>query len=90
MTSDGHQPDDGVASGLTITAIAVAVVCCAAPLLIAAGIVTSLGVLLRNLALIVLGTALIAWPVWRTIRNRHRQTDQSRPHADDPSATDRI
>lgn len=53
--------------GLGITAVVAAVVCCATPLLIGAGIVTSAGVLLRNAAFVGIGLAMVGWPLWRAI-----------------------
>lgn len=47
--------------------------CCAVPLLVAAGVVASAGVLLRSLALVGAGLLLVGWPVASAIKRLSRR-----------------
>lgn len=70
-------------SGLTIAAVVAVVVCCAAPLLVAAGLVASAGVLLRNLLVLAVGVGILGWAVTRAIRVI-RARDRSSSDRDHP------
>lgn len=70
-------------SGVTVAVVVAVVVCCAAPLLVAAGLVASAGVLLRNLLVIAVGVGILGWAITRavhTIRARDRSSaDRDHP-----------
>lgn len=57
-----------VTAGLTVAAVVGVLVCCAVPLLVAAGVLTSAGVLFDNLLVIALGAGVLGWAVTRAVR----------------------
>lgn len=67
------RPRGDVTGKLTVAAVVAAIACCGIPLLVAAGLLTSTGVALRNLALVGLGAALAAWLVIRVARRVRTQ-----------------
>lgn len=80
MGADQHdRARSQVDRRLTVAVGVAAVVCCAAPLLIAAGLVASAGVLLRNLALVGAGLLLVGWPVARAIKRLRRSANRIDP-----------
>lgn len=72
------QPRDPVTTGVTVAAVVGAMICCAVPLLVAAGVLTSAGVVFQNLLIIALGAGVLGWAITRavrTLRARDRSTD---------------
>jgi hypothetical protein len=67
------------AGAITLGAVLAAVVCCALPLLAAAGLVTAAGLVRRNLLLVGLGVALATWLIFRAVRHAGRQTPAGQP-----------
>lgn len=66
-------------SDITLAAVVAAVVCCAVPLLVAAGLLSSAGVLLDRPLLSALGVAVLAWALLRAGRRlRARQQSAGR------------
>lgn len=69
--------------GLTVVAVIVALLCCAAPLLITAGVVASVGVLLRSLLIVAVAVGLVGWAVWR-VAGAARRSGRVSVDRDDP------
>jgi hypothetical protein len=65
-------------SKVTVAAVVAAIACCGVPLLVAAGLLTTAGVALRNLAIIGGGVGLLAWLVLRAARHAQRQNPEAR------------
>lgn len=64
----------GASTGISIAAVAGLLVCCAAKLLVVAGLLTSAGVLLDNLVVIAVGAGVLGWAASRAVRaHRARQ-----------------
>lgn len=84
---DHHRPSGDLTGKVTVAAVIAALACCAIPLLITAGVITSAGVALRNLAVIGLGSTLAAWLVVRAVRStRQRQGLEAAPPPSDHSS----
>lgn len=69
----------GPMGDLTIAVMAAAVACCAVPLLVLAGVLSSAGLLLNNPVVVALGVGALAWAGLRTaraVRARSRADDQ--------------
>jgi len=71
--------------GLGVTAAIAMVICCAAPALLAGGLLASLGAVAGNPLVIALGLAVVAGAVVFALVHRSRHT--SRPPESDPVAT---
>jgi hypothetical protein len=67
--TDRPQPRSSATTGLTVAAVVGVLVCCAAPLLVVAGVLTSAGVLLNNLVFIALAAGVLGWALTRAIRS---------------------
>jgi Flp pilus assembly protein TadB len=78
--TDRPQPDSSATTGLTVAAVAGVVVCCAAPLLVAAGVLTSAGVLLNNVVFIALAAGVLGWALTRAIRTLRARDRSAERH----------
>lgn len=74
--TDRPEPRSAVTAALTVAAVVGVMICCAVPLLLAAGLLASAGVLLDNLLIVALGLGVLAWALTRAVRAR-RARDRS-------------
>jgi hypothetical protein len=65
---DRHEPRSSVTTGLTVAAVVGVMICCAVPLLVAAGVLASAGVLFDNLLVVALAAGVLGWAVTRAVR----------------------
>lgn len=66
--TDGPEPRSSLTTGLTVAAVVGVMICCAVPLLVAAGLLASAGVLFDNLLVVALGAGVLGWAVARAVR----------------------
>jgi hypothetical protein len=69
-----------VTTGFTVAGIVGLLVCCAGTLLVAAGVLTSAGVLLDNLLVIALGAGVLGWVITRAVRTIRARDRSSEDH----------
>jgi hypothetical protein len=65
---DRPESRSSATTGLTVAAVVGVMICCAVPLLVAAGVLASAGVLFDNLLVIALGAGVLGWAVTRAVR----------------------
>lgn len=76
--TDRPEPRNTVTTGLTVAAVVGVMICCAVPLLVAAGVLASAGVLSDNLLIVALGAGVLGWAITRAVRRlraRERSAD---------------
>lgn len=78
--TDGPEPHSSVTTGLTVAAVVGVMICCAVPLLIAAGLLASAGVLFDNLLIVALGAGVLGWAVTRALRTLRARDRSTEPH----------
>jgi hypothetical protein len=65
---DRRESRSSATTGLTVAAVVGVMICCAVPLLVAAGVLASAGALFDNLLVIALGGGVLGWAVARAVR----------------------
>lgn len=59
---------DPATTDVTVGIVVAVIACCALPLLVAVGVLTSAGVAFNNLLLIALGAGVLGWAITRIVR----------------------
>lgn len=77
--TESPEPRSSVTAGLTVAAVVGVMICCAVPLLVAAGVLASAGVLFDNLLIVALGTGVLGWAVTRAIRTLRARDRSNEP-----------
>lgn len=73
------EPRDPVSTGMTVAAVVGAIACCAVPLLVAAGVLTAAGAVLRNLLIIAVGAGMLGWAITRVVHTLRACDRSARP-----------